>query len=581
MLFPSFKKLNGLEKELLMGLGNQKYFSKKLFGPGSLLLVFTLCIAVVFTGEPAWAKLDSSASSKKRYAAAKKEYQNLLYSKNKMKYRKNWAQAIARFESVLKKYPQTQESYKSVFTLGRLYQKLGKKSGRPADIDQALFYYHQLETEYPTAWLTDDALYFTGQIYLSRKNYGEARAVFQKILIDCPKGDFVPKAQRQLNSKVLRTKQKIPARQPTVVLRDLTFVSGANETRIVLKVDGSVKYSKKRLRNPDRVYFDFQNARWDDHIPDNVSVEDGRIEQLRMTDVKGSPSRLVLDLDEQARQDVAVRVSNNQLIIVVPQNKDKFIAVKTKSSKKKSSIQVAKNSNSSKKAVNQKTPVVVLDAGHGGKDFGAKGTHGLFEKDLNLQLSRQIKKILQKRYHYKVIMTRKNDTFIELKDRGKIANTHNADLFVSIHANAAKRKSAKGIETYYLGSGSNEQALETAERENGDLVHSVADDAVQEILASLISTTKINDSSRLAAIVQKRLHKTMSSKFSGIQNLGVKEGPFFVLHDTNMPSILVEVGFVTNSREGRHLKSKIYQKWLADSIARGIHDYLEEMAPSI
>ena len=82
-------------------------------------------------------------------------------------------------------------------------------------------------------------------------------------------------------------------------------------------------------------------------------------------------------------------------------------------------------------------------------------------------------------------MTRKNDTFIELKDRGKIANSHNADLFISIHANAAKRKSAKGIETYYLGSGSSEQARETAERENGDLVHSVADDAVQEILASL------------------------------------------------------------------------------------------------
>jgi N-acetylmuramoyl-L-alanine amidase len=104
---------------------------------------------------------------------------------------------------------------------------------------------------------------------------------------------------------------------------------------------------------------------------------------------------------------------------------------------------------------------------------------------------------------------------------------------------------------------------------------------VQEILASLISTTKINDSSRLAAIVQKRLHKTMSKKFSGIQNLGVKEGPFFVLHDTNMPSILVEVGFVTHRKEGRQLKRKIYQKWLAESIAHGIHEYLEEKAPSI
>lgn len=560
-----------------MSLGHLKSFGQKW-----LWMVFTFCLAIAFTGEPVWAKLDSSASSQKRYALAKKAYQNLLYSKNKMKYRSNWMHTIARFQSVLEKYPQTQESYKSVFTLGRLFHKLGKRTGLSADIDKALFYYHRLEAEFPAGWLTDDALYFAGQLYVSRKRYAEGRVAFQKILTHYPKGDFVPKAQRQLKSQALKVNKKILVRQPIVVLRDLTFVSGANETRVVLKIDGSIKYSKKRLRNPDRVYFDFQNARWDDHIPDSISVEDGRVEQLRMTDTKGYPSRLVLDLDEQTKQRVEVRVSKNQLIIVVPRHKKKFVAVKAKSPKKKSIIRrVAKNSTPSKAKANRKTPVVVLDAGHGGKDYGAKGAHGLFEKELNLRISKLVQKILLNRYHYKVIMTRKNDTFIELKDRGKIANKHDADLFVSIHANAAKRKSAKGIETYYLGSGSSEQARETAERENGDLVHSVADDAVQEILASLISTTKINDSSRLAAIVQKRLHKTMSKKFSGIQNLGAKEGPFFVLHDTNMPSILVEVGFVTNGREGRHLKSKIYQKWLAESIARGIHEYLEEMAPSI
>jgi N-acetylmuramoyl-L-alanine amidase len=565
-----------------MGLGNMGNFTgKKRSGKRWLWLFFACSLAIVLAGQPAWAKLDSSASSKKRYALAKKEYQNLLYSKSKMKYRKNWVQAIAGFQSVLKKYPKTQESYKSVFTLGRLYQKLGQRTGRSADTDKALSYYHRVEAEFPAGWLTDDALYYAGKLYVGRKSYTEARVAFQKILTHYPKGDFVPKAQQQLKNKILQVKQKALVRQPAIVLRDLTFVSGAKETRVVLKVDGSVKYSKKRLRNPDRVYFDFQNARWDEHIPDNITVEDGRVEQLRMTDAKGTPSRLVLDLDEQAKQDVAVRVSKNQLIIVIPHHKEKFVAVKAKSLKKKPALRVAKNSTTSKAQANQKTPLVVLDAGHGGKDYGAKGAHGIFEKDLNLQISKQVKTILQSRYHYKVIMTRKNDTFIELKDRGKIANQHHADLFVSIHANAAKRKSAKGIETYYLGSGSNEQALETAERENGDLVHSVADDAVQEILASLISNMKINDSSRLAAVVQKRLHKTMSKKFSGIQNLGVKEGPFFVLHDTNMPSILVEVGFVTNRQEGRHLKSKVYQKWLADSIARGIHDYLKEKAPSI
>ena len=172
-----------------MNLGNLKPFGQRGLG-----MVLTFCLAIAFTGEPVWAKLDSSASSQKQYAIAKKGYQNLLYSKKKMKYRKNWVQAIARFQLVLKEYPQTQESYKSVFTLGRLYHKLGKRTGREADIDKALSYYHRLDTEFPAGWLTDDALYFAGQLYVNRKSFAEARAAFQKILTHYPKGDFVPES---------------------------------------------------------------------------------------------------------------------------------------------------------------------------------------------------------------------------------------------------------------------------------------------------------------------------------------------------------------------------------------------------
>ncbi len=545
-------------------------------------MVLALCLALAFTGGTAWAKLSSSESSQKLYAQAQKEYQNLLYSRTKNQYRQNWERAITRFQAVLKQFPKTWESYKSVFTLGRLYQKLGKISGRAGDIDQALAYFHRLEKEFPADRLTDDALYFAGQLHLKRKSFSEARAAFQKILTRYPKGDFVPKAKQQLQSPALKVPARGPASAP-VLLMDLTFTSGPRETRVVLKAEGTVRYTQKSLQNPDRVYFDFRNAQWGEHIPATIPVNDGRVQRLRMTRAKGVPSRLVLDLDGTAELEVMVQKSRNRLIIIIPHHKKKFVAVKTQSnvSKKRPVVRAAKGTASNKITATQKTPVVVLDAGHGGKDFGARGAHGLSEKDLNLQISKRVKKILEQRYHFKVIMTRKSDTFIELKDRGKIANRNNADLFVSIHANAAKRKSAKGIETYYLGSGSTEQARETAERENGDLVHSVADDAVQEILASLISTTKINDSSRLAASVQNRLHKTMSKKFSGIHNLGVKEGPFFVLHDTNMPSILVEVGFVTNQKEGRQLKNGNYQKWLAESIAQGIRDYLKEKAPSI
>ena len=185
------------------------------------------------------------------------------------------------------------------------------------------------------------------------------------------------------------------------------------------------------------------------------------------------------------------------------------------------------------------------------------------------------------RYKYRVVMTRKDDTFIPLKDRSKISNRRNADLFVSIHANAAKRKSAHGIETYFLGTSNNKQALATAARENGDLVKSVNDDQVQQILASLITTTKINDSSRLAGRVQENLYKTSKKTNHNVKNLGVKEGPFYVLHGADMPSILVEVGFLTNPKEAKMLAKPEYLYKLASSIAEGIHKYMKDKGPSI
>ena len=222
-----------------------------------------------------------------------------------------------------------------------------------------------------------------------------------------------------------------------------------------------------------------------------------------------------------------------------------------------------------------------MDAGHGGKDQGAKSASGIHEKNVNLAIARHVKTILVNRFKYRVVMTRKDDTFIPLKERSAIANNRNADLFVSIHANAAKRKSAHGIETYFLGTTHNDDALAVAARENGELVQSVKDGQVQEILASLITTTKINDSSRLAGTVQENLFRSTRKKFRALKNLGVKEGPFYVLHGADMPSILVEVGFLTNRKESRMLSKPDYLYRLASSIAEGIHKYLQDKGPTI
>ncbi len=186
-----------------------------------------------------------------------------------------------------------------------------------------------------------------------------------------------------------------------------------------------------------------------------------------------------------------------------------------------------------------------------------------------------------------MVLSRGDDTFLSLEERGVIANKKNADVFVSVHANAAERRGAYGVETYYLGDGKSEQAQETAARENREYLARESEDLEDEaerketqlILADLMGARKMQDSGALAGTVQKRLVQSMSKKYSKIKNLGAKQGSFFVLHAPSMPSILVEVGFVTNPREERRLKQSAYLDSLAVSIAQGIAEYIRDERP--
>jgi len=495
--------------------------------------------------------------------------------------------SIQKFKKVLERYPQSPQAYKATFTLGRMYHRLAQSTGNRSDSRTAREYYNRLLNQYDKGRLSDDAQFYLGELYARRKENSLARQAFQKVLTHYPEGDHVALARKRLRTL---PEEKNAGRQASrnsksnlkkTTINNLSFSRMGNHSKIVLSSSGPLDFTEKHLQDPSRVYFDFNDSRWAEPIPEDIPVNDGLVSKIRLNGEKGQ-TRLVLDLETHQKLRIQTRKRERELVIeLIPFAKP--VAVKTKAKAAAPKVKQVQAAATPPKAtmVSKDKQVVVIDAGHGGKDDGAHGAHGVLEKTINLKVSKRVAEILKTRYKYHVILTRVDDTFLELRERGEIANKNGADLFVSIHANAAPRKSAEGIETYYLGTGSTEQALATAARENGELVGSVADDEVQEILASLISTTKINDSSRLAATVQRRLFKTLSKKYNGLVNLGVKEGPFFVLHDTNMPSILVEVGFVTNNREERRLKNQKYQYWLAESIAQGIHDFLKQKAPSI
>ncbi|MFP4033629.1 MAG: N-acetylmuramoyl-L-alanine amidase [Desulfococcaceae bacterium] len=222
---------------------------------------------------------------------------------------------------------------------------------------------------------------------------------------------------------------------------------------------------------------------------------------------------------------------------------------------------------------------IVLDPGHGGHDPGAPGAiKGIWEKDLVLKIALKLEKMIQRHLGAEVILTRRTDRYLTLEERTAIANTRNADLFVSIHLNAHTRRAAYGIETYYLNLTTDEDAIRVAARENAASRKSISD--LQVILNDLMQNAKINESSRLAGHVQTAMYHTLKNRYDQILNKGVKQAPFYVLLGAQMPAILVEASFVSNPRECRRLLTDAYQNHIAAAILSGIESYVRETTPT-
>ncbi|MBF0564983.1 MAG: N-acetylmuramoyl-L-alanine amidase [Nitrospirae bacterium] len=225
---------------------------------------------------------------------------------------------------------------------------------------------------------------------------------------------------------------------------------------------------------------------------------------------------------------------------------------------------------------------IVLDPGHGGHDPGAMSKDGLKEKDITLDIALYTAKILRNKYGFDVYMTRDKDVFIPLDERTAIANSKNADLFVSIHVNANNTPSVKGIETYFLNFTNSEESMKVAARENDISMKKMKklQSELGIILASLARETKRDESLRLAHILQDAIVSNLKKKYKGVCNNGVKKGPFYVLVGASMPSALVEVSYITNENEEKLLNSDSYKQDMALSIARGINQYVMSLPES-
>jgi N-acetylmuramoyl-L-alanine amidase len=219
---------------------------------------------------------------------------------------------------------------------------------------------------------------------------------------------------------------------------------------------------------------------------------------------------------------------------------------------------------------------VVLDPGHGGEDPGAIGPTGLKEKDVVLEIAQRLQKKIIKELGWEVAITRRDDHFIPLDERTAIANKEDGDLFLSIHANACQDRRVCGIESYILGTTTNEAALRLAAKENNISSAKVSD--LQIILADL----KLNDpnkvipSSRLAEYVQKDLVNRLQKGYGEVKDLGIKQAPFIVLMGAEMPSILIEVSFISNPLEEKRLRDPRYLDAVANAVLEGLKGYAHD-----
>jgi len=218
--------------------------------------------------------------------------------------------------------------------------------------------------------------------------------------------------------------------------------------------------------------------------------------------------------------------------------------------------------------------LIVVDPGHGGKDWGATSCRGIAEKNLTLALAKALKENLVALIGCKVILTRTDDRFLTLEERTRIANEAKADLFISIHANAHLDQNLSGVETFFLNFAQDQESARVAALENAPSRKSMSD--LKALLEKLIYSTKIKESAALARQIQHNLVAKLRAKGDKVRDLGVKQAPFRVLLGAQMPGVLIETGFITNPNEELRLSNRQYRQNVVRGISTGVKSYIME-----
>lgn len=531
-----------------------------------------------------------------------------LYEEMARQFEPQYFQSVINtYQFLLKQYPGTRYRATALFKIGEIQ----KDELHQPDSAEATF--KEYLKRFPHGDQADDARQALKDIASAREQEADQESA--------SKGQVVEPRE---------SKKNIPS------VTDIRSWNAASYTRVVVTLDDTVKYDSSRISSPDRIYFDIYKARLTHALATKeFAVDSGLLKSVRVAQNKEGVVRIVLDVNG-AKDYSAFLLSNPYRLVIdirgqtttaaksetspaagpaskaaekPPVAADETVAVNASnetpqpkpekpSSKPTASASVAKTKPESPRTVADQPPSepkpnrdgqisltrtlglkisrIVIDPGHGGHDTGTIGPHGLAEKDLCLDVALRLGRLIEEKLPgAEVVYTRKDDTFIPLEDRTAIANEAKADLFISIHANSSRDKSARGVETYYLNFATSADSMEVASRENANSQESLHD--LQDLIKKIARNEKIEESKELATDIQDSLSQRLQLVSRSEKNRGVKKAPFIVLIGANMPSVLTEISFVSNPNDEKLLRKTDQRQRIADGLYRGIAAYLESL----
>ncbi len=588
-----------------------------------LVICLVLCM-IIEAGLPASGQ---AASAKQKYMVADDCFKKLRNSSTQQQRVSAWLNCIRRYETIYQVHPESSWAPAGMYKAAELSLQLFKRSKNNTHKSRAIDLLARIRNKYPKSAYSGRAKILLKSIApprqikhkqikhlrskkeetrndlrIDRFNRNQASLDLEKLIQAAEEKEKKKKAPLLIlkpnakapNTQVKKSEKQNPKGDTRVT--DLRVWSNPEYTRIVINASNERNYSHRLLKKDptinkpfQRLYIDIEKTRLGKSVAEHIPINDNLLNQARAGQYLPHTVRVVVDIKSFENYKIFSLKDPFRIIIDVwgkgsngSPSSDQSIARKDpgKKSPIKTSRITTDNLKSSDIARQLALGVrkIIIDPGHGGPDPGAPGyIKGVWEKDIVLKLALNLAKKLRSRLKCTVELTRSTDRKLTLEERTAIANTQRADLFISLHCNAAKNKRLAGFETYILNLATDDQSITVAARENATSKKNISD--LEYILSDLMKHAKIEESTRLANDVHKSMIQGMKTKYSGIVDHGVKQAPFYVLLGARMPSILIEASFISNKQECQRLLTESYRNSVCHAITDGIEKYINATNP--